>query len=80
MDKPSHIGLQPHFPLLQQSLPANKHLIIKSIITLTLLISSLPLFAQDTGTNAAPQIPEEARKHFVMGETMFKEAKRIRCF
>ena len=30
--------------------------------------------AQDAGTTPAP-IPEEARKHFVMGETIFKEAK-----
>ena len=51
---------------------------IKTLIALALLISSLPLFAQDTGTNAVttpPPIPEEARKHFVMGETMFKDAK-----
>jgi hypothetical protein len=37
------------------------------------------LFGQ---TNATPQppIPEEARKHFVMGETMFKEAKNVDAF
>jgi len=32
------------------------------------------LVAQTTGATPAP-IPEEARKHFVMGETIFKEAK-----
>jgi tetratricopeptide (TPR) repeat protein len=32
------------------------------------------LFAQ-TAVTAPAAIPEEARKHFVMGETMFKEAK-----
>ena len=46
-------------------------------VALAFLISFLPLFAQDASTNAvaAPPISEEARKHFVMGETMFKEAK-----
>ena len=32
-------------------------------------------FADDTNAVAAPVVSEEARKHFVMGETMFKEAK-----
>jgi hypothetical protein len=60
--------------------------LLKTLITLALLISGLPLFAQDTSTNTAPQvqqappIPEEARKHFVMGETMFKEAKSVDNF
>jgi hypothetical protein len=101
---------------------------MKAIIILALLISSLPLFAQDTGTNAVttpppvaqaaitntitpfqqavadyqqppntwvsaqnvaklsatmdklPPIPEEARKHFVMGATEFKEAKNTGDF
>ena len=54
---------------------------MKTLLVLALLISSLPLIAQDTGTNAAPQvqqappIPEEARKHFVMGTALFKDAK-----
>jgi len=51
---------------------------VKILVALALLISSLPLFAQDAGTNTVatpPPIPEEARKHFVMGETMFKQAK-----
>jgi tetratricopeptide (TPR) repeat protein len=37
------------------------------------------LFAQTAVTAPAP-IPEEARKHFVMGETMFKEAKSAVTF
>jgi hypothetical protein len=51
---------------------------MKILIALALIISSLPLFAQDTGTNAVttpPPVPEEARKHFVMGTTLFKDAK-----
>jgi tetratricopeptide (TPR) repeat protein len=37
------------------------------------------LVAQNNGT-APPAIPEEARRHFVMGETMFKEAKNADAF
>ncbi len=46
------------------------------------LVLVLPFtgIAQDAGTNAAPAIPEEARKHFVMGGTMFKEAKGAEDF
>ena len=43
-----------------------------------LLLAPL-LFAQTAVTTIAP-IPEEARKHFVMGETMFKEAKSPETF
>ena len=32
------------------------------------------LRAEDTNSVTVPAIPEEARKHFVMGGTMFKEA------
>lgn len=32
-------------------------------------------YSQNAGTNAAPAIPEEARKHFVMGAALFKDAK-----
>ena len=50
---------------------------MKSLIALALLISSLPLFAQDASTNAvaAPPVSEEAHKHFVMGTALFKDAK-----
>jgi hypothetical protein len=53
----------------------------KGILILALLVSPLP-FAQTNApadsTNAvttSPPIPEEARKHFVMGATLFKDAK-----
>jgi hypothetical protein len=37
-----------------------------------LVLRAIPALGQ---ANASPTFPEEARKHFVMGETMFKEAK-----
>ncbi len=46
----------------------------KPILLPGLIFLSLPMFAQDTATTPPP-IPEEARKHFVMGETLFKDAK-----
>ena len=51
---------------------------MKFLTIVWLVISSLSLFAQDTSTNAVttpPPIPEEARKHFVMGTALFKDAK-----
>jgi hypothetical protein len=55
---------------------------MKFLLLLTLLISSPPLFGQTNvpaaDTNAVmtpPPIPEEARKHFVMGTALFKDAK-----
>ena len=47
---------------------------LKTIVLPGLIFLSLPMFAQDAGTTPPP-IPEEARKHFVMGETLFKDAK-----
>jgi hypothetical protein len=40
-----------------------------------LVLICLSLFTPSLFAQTAPPIPEEARKHFVMGETMFKEAK-----
>ena len=40
-----------------------------------LVCSIYPLFAQDAAANAASVIPEAARKHFVMGTALFKDAK-----
>src|SRR5579864_8361328 len=58
---------------------------MKKLLLLTLLslcIVPLPLFSQAKPTadkanvaSTQPPIPEEARKHFVMGTTLFKEAK-----
>jgi hypothetical protein len=39
-----------------------------------LLLAALPARAQTTNTGSSP-IPEEARKHFVMGATLFKDAR-----
>jgi hypothetical protein len=53
------------------------------IVGLALLIPSPQLFAQEPRTTTTPTpapIPEEARKHFVMGETMFKEARNVDNF
>ena len=36
--------------------------------------------AQDGSTKSAPTIPEEARKHFVMGTALFKDAKSAEDF
>lgn len=44
-----------------------------------LMLVAPSLVAQTNGA-AKPAIPEEARKHFVMGETMFKEAKSAANF
>jgi hypothetical protein len=51
--------------------------ILRVLIGLFLITPSL--VAQTSGT-AQPAIPEEARRHFVMGETMFKEAKNVDAF
>ena len=48
--------------------------LLLALICLSLL-SWLPARAQNTNTNSQPSIPEEARKHFVMGTTLFKDAK-----
>ena len=45
-----------------------------SLFVIILLLRVLPAGAQSTSTDSPP-IPSEARKHFVMGKTMFKEAK-----
>ena len=47
--------------------------ILSALIGLVCFIQ--PLCAQDAATNAAPVIPEAARKHFVMGTALFKDAK-----
>ena len=98
----------------------------RRLLILTILVSSLPMFAQDAGTNAVtpfqqamadyqqsitdwqklprqaadariaaarekiikmaaamdqlPPVPESARKHFVTGATLFKEAKTAKDF
>jgi hypothetical protein len=49
---------------------------LTALICFSLLAPSL--FAQTAATPAP--IPEDARKHFVMGETMFKEAKNAGAF
>jgi hypothetical protein len=45
------------------------------VIAFVAFIASLPLFAEDAGTNTAAQITEEARKNFIIGTTLFKDAK-----
>ena len=50
------------------------------ILLLALLVSLLPLFAQDATTNAATVIPEAAREHFLMGSTLYSNATSVAGF
>jgi hypothetical protein len=45
-----------------------------SAFTFLLLLVVLPSGAQSTST-VSPAVPKEARKHFVMGMTLFKDAE-----
>ena len=48
---------------------------MKSSLLLALILIVTPSLFGQTSTTSTPPIPEEARRHFVMGTTMFKEAK-----
>jgi hypothetical protein len=55
---------------------------MKTYVLLTLLCLSCltPTLVAQTKVTAPTTIPEEARKHFVMGTTMFNEAKKSDAF
>ena len=50
------------------------------LFSLALFFAATPFLLSQTSVLAPPSIPEEARRHFVMGETMFKEAKNVDAF
>jgi hypothetical protein len=43
-------------------------------------ILAIPSLVAQTNAAASPAIPEEARRHFVIGETMFKGVKNVDAF
>ncbi len=45
------------------------------LLNLVLLFAATPFLLSQTSQTSPPPIPEEARKHFVMGTTLFKDAK-----
>ena len=51
----------------------NKH-VLWALIGFLLI---MPTLVAQTHAPMPTPIPEEARRHFVMGETMFKEAKNV---
>ncbi len=50
------------------------------LVNLALFFAATPFLLRQTSVSGQPTIPEEARRHFVMGETMFKEAKDVDAF
>jgi tetratricopeptide (TPR) repeat protein len=50
------------------------------LFSLTLFFVATPVLLSQTSVSALPPIPEEARRHFVIGTTLFKDAKTTEDF
>jgi tetratricopeptide (TPR) repeat protein len=50
------------------------------LFSLALFFAATPLLLSQTSVSSPPTIPEEARRHFVIGGTIFKDAKNANAF